>query len=293
MTSSNEEVGFVAIFNEGYSLRSVIEFLKITNTDGNFVFEKDRITYNRNNGSNTVLNFITIRTCDIQYKFNAENETITVGTDLADLAKITKAASKRDSFKMSRKMGKNEKVVIKHTSPNSQSSTSYLNSKNIEPEEYVVDFETPEDEPNCTIPISEFCKACSAVSSSKATSVRILGFQKGGVIEGLGSNSEVVKSQSFGSPDINEDGDKNVNSSKTLSLENDSEDVDYAEQENFICTIYIDGNTLKGLAKSNNIPPSGGCVKFYMAPDVIKLIIPIGGYGSLTTYIRSLPTGNE
>lgn len=92
---------FVAEFSDGYSFRNMIEYLRVTNTQGNFRFGRESIKYEQANASNVILNQIEIQSFELtHYEFYSRTDEIIIGVTIADMRLITKTTGKKDGIRL-------------------------------------------------------------------------------------------------------------------------------------------------------------------------------------------------
>lgn len=274
----NDNTLFVCQFNDGYSFRNEIEYLKSTNTDGNLVFTRTSITYAKSNGSHTLLNRLRIRTEDINYFFNTNLvKQLIYGFSLSEFARITKGIGKRDGFKIY--MTKDDPraccVLLSHNAQvSAQQNVSYLTPKEVP----VEDYEVPREfinriEPNCAPPISEFCRSCSALNTAKCLHVRLVCYKDGLILDGLDASGKTVKKYGFGGPQIIVD--------PLIKKDPDKEQIP-------IVTHIVHVSTIKAISRMTNISPQSSPIKIYFEPDCPILIsVKVGVYAEHETYLRS------
>jgi len=277
---------FVCQFNDGYSFRNEIEYLKSTNTEGNIIFRKNSITYTKSNGQNTLLNCLKIRTDDITYYFNDKSvDEVILGFSLSEFARITKAIGKRDGFRIYMTKDENDSnpprascVLLSHNAQvSSQQNVSYLNPKEVPVEEYeIIKSLKNKIEPNCSPSISEFCRSCSALNTAKCIHVRILCYQNSLELEGLDPSGRIIKKYRFGSSQLNVD---------PLAI-NDNDITINTEKPIVTHTVHV--STIKAISRMTNISPQSSLIKFFFDVECPILIsIKVGTYADHETYIRN------
>lgn len=264
---------FDATFDDGYTFRHLIEWLKATHNDGIFVLSKDLIVYERDSKTNTVFNILEIRTCDIKYKFGKPaNEQINLGVGMTDFVKNTKVG-KKDGFRMFRETGVDQ-VSCQHICSDAKNThntdKSFLTPKRISYDEtYYIDIPVPENSPNYSGSISEFSKVCSKITSHNPATITLAAYEEGIKLTAFDSTGRKLKENGFS---VEEDTDKEPIQTISMSLA-----------------------LVKALSKIKNISPSTGIIKFYCVPDIptIKFILSVGCYGKLTTFLRNPKDDDE
>lgn len=273
----NSDILFVCQLPDGYSFRNEFEYLKSTNTDGNLVFSRNSITYAQDNGQHTILNRLKIRTEDINYYFNSDHaKEVIFGFSLAEFVRITKGIGKRDGFKIY--MTKNDQraccVLLSHSAQvSAQQNVSYLNPKHVSLDNYEIPEPFKEKgEPNCSAPISEFCRSCSALNTAKCIHVRLICYKDGIILDGLDASGKTVKKYGFGSTQVIID---------PLAKQS-------GQEVQPIVSHLVHVSTIKAISRMTNISPQSSPIKFYFLPDCPILIsVKVGVYGEHETYLRS------
>ena len=164
----------------------------------------------------------------------------------------------------------------------------------IEQEIYDVDgYARTEENPNCTIPVMDFCRMCAAMNSIQCSYVVIRGRPRGAIFEGIIDGSLIGRRDEFGickktagsnipdlgplMEDLSMDKIKVPAKIPEIVPLNDAEE----DEENDI-QIRVKISTIKALSKINNLSTAAGIVKLYLERDLpAKLICNIGTYGKL------------
>jgi hypothetical protein len=303
--SPSDNVIIFVEFSDGYSLRNMIEYLKSTNTHGNFYFTPEKILYSRSDANNTVLNDITILGCNLTYYiYNSTEPHIPVGVTISNLRKITKSIGKKDSVRLFMRQG-DPTLYIQILSVNakalSRSNVNMITPQPIEQEIYDVDgYTRSEETPNCTIPVMDFCRMCAAMNSIQCSYVIIRGRPRGAIFEGIMDGRTIGRRDEFGickktagsaipdltplMEDLSMDKIKVPNKIPKIVPLNDVEEDDEDEVQ-----IRVKISTIKALSKINNLSTAAGIVRLYLERDLpAKLICNIGSYGKLIIYLRDV-----
>lgn len=298
-----------AEFSDGYSLRNLIEYLKNTNVAGNFVFTPEDITYSRSDAANTILNEIYIHKSDLSYYvYNAPAAEVVVGVTISNLRKITKPIGKKDSVRMYMLAGDPLlyiQIVSTNTKALSRNNANFVRPQaNIERLVYdVTGYTRTEDNPNCTIPITDFCRMCTAMNSISCSYVTIRGLARGAIFEAMTDGSISGRIDKFGIIDEHKTVapspiDLSVIDSVMSNLHPDKIKASNVKTPRLLIQAPIDESetrirvrisTIKALSKINNLSPPTGHIKLYIEPDLpLKLVCKIGTYGKLTIYLRDI-----
>ena len=291
---------FYAEFSDGYSFRNLIEYLKSTNTNGNFIFHKDGITYRQHNNSNSLLNFIELRGFDLPVYFYRSNESsIRVGINLSNLRSITKSVGKKDSIRIYM-VYNNPLLHISISSPNTKelnrNNISVIRPQTLEVIQYDIDeYKRDESAPNCTTPAFDFNKMCSAMNALKCSHILVYGDDTSIQFKGMFDGDLVGRTDTFGITKKKED--VNLHQIPEISefgkvinpAYNENETPNHHKQINYQHSIKIDVSTIKALGKLNNLSPNG-TIKMYMEDGLpFKMISNVGSYGKLTIFLRDIP----
>ena len=296
---------FYAEFSDGYSFRNLIEYLKSTNTSGNFTFHKEGISYIQHNNSNSLLNCVELRKCDLPvYIYRTEQEFVRVGINLANLRSITKSVGKKDSIRLYMVYG-NPLLHISISSPNTKelnrNNISVIRPQKIDSIEYEInEYQRDETSPNCTTPAFDFNKMCSAMNALKCSHIIVYGDESSILFQGMFDGDLVGRTDTFGItkkkdnfgtsniPEISEFG-KIISAPSYNEHETPESVLRNPSQNNSNHNIKIDVSTIKALGKLNNLSPNG-TIKMYMEEGLpFKMISNVGSYGKLIIYLRDLP----
>lgn len=302
---SSENPVIFAEVNDGYTFRNLIEYLKSTNVYGNFIFTSEGIYYSRSDAQETILNEVFIPKCNLTYYiFNTPLPEVVVGMTLSNLRKITKPIGKKDTVRFY--MHANDPLFYIQNVSITTKALSRNNTNFVKPQQFErVDYEPPEftrseDNPNCTVPVVDFCRMCTAMNSI-CSSVTIRGFQRGIIFEGMMEGSVSGRIDRFGvidtqvinpvqGPDIS--GLEKINLDKVkLPQGKIPKLVIKSPNDHSINTIRVKIGTIKSLSKLNNLSSPNGIIKVYIEKDIpsLKLVCNIGTYGKLIVYLRDNP----
>lgn len=290
-SEKSNEFLFMAEFSDGYTFRNLIEYLKGTNTHGNFEFSPLGITYCRSDASNTVLNDILIRAHDLTYfQYNSKDEKIIVGLTIANLRSVTKSIGKGDSIRIYM-LPDDHLLYLKIISHNAKALSGdnvvFVRPQMIEMINYKINgYKREENEPNCTVPVSDFSRMCTSMNSIKCNCVVIHGKPKGVVFQGMLEGEISGRIDQFGFCDEISSIPNNIDIYnvviKTPPVKAPKLKIKVAKEGGTKIRI----QTIKALAKLNNLTPKG-IVKFYVEKDLpVKIVVNIGSYGKLTVYLR-------
>lgn len=295
---NNDEVNlddfcFIAVFEEGYNIRNLIEYLKTTSTTGNFVFSKDKISYREMDTDQHICIDIAINTSLIKsYKFNSDADVL-VGVQLSDLRVGTKQIGKKDHCCIyMKKEIVNSYLYIKpiSTEPKGyKSTTHFVKTINIDPNYLdLPSYEQTEGRPNAQSALIQFTRACKNVSSIKADHILVKAYPGGirftSYIEGQINGIDETFGVCHCTDSTNMDNNKYPDFNKLLSELNQDNQADSLD----LPTIRVKSSVFKSLGKINNTSV-GGSVTFHMERNKpLKIKCPIGGCGVLSIYIDDM-----
>jgi len=279
----NDEDSFSAELSEGYTFKSLIEFLRFPNPRGNFKFSKNMIKYNKMDSRKKMLNIVEIN-CDSidQYEFNSDHEEIVIGINMVDLRTITKPVKKKEGIKIIKHPG-DSKLYIHIISRNSSSSKTNnfgsISSHDEEDTDYTVEeYSRNEKMPNFTVSAADFVSVCTRMSSIKCNDIYIRSQHKGAILETSTEGGTVNKTETLGEPYQRQTSSP---SGSPPTFENKSRLVVKSPET----SIRVKTATIKTLSKLGSLS-TGGMLKIFMEPNKpMKIITPIGNYGFLRTYI--------
>src|SRR4029078_11234799 len=100
----DQNASFFATFMDGSTLRYLIEYLRLTATDGTFIFGKDYITYQKDDEDRTIFNDVKIKTYELtDYEFSSTSDEIPVMINLAELRNKTRTVGKKEQMDIYRR----------------------------------------------------------------------------------------------------------------------------------------------------------------------------------------------
>jgi len=293
-----DNVLFLIELTDAYSWRNLIDYLRCSNTEGNFIFSKKEISYKAIDGQNYLLNHVKIKTHKLfRWIFNSESD-ILVGIQLTEMQSNTKNIGKKDGMRMYLKPNDpNIYMQILSTTKGPRGNISFVKTREIdfldyEPPEYL----RPKDEPNSIAIISDFAKTCKMLSSVKCDYVILQGYPKGVKMSAYLEGHLVGKSESFGTcedavssttklPDIRSivlnmpdvDPNMNVSGKKVKILLRPVEGIP---------TIRVPSSIIGYLSKTNNTSQNGIVMMYLEDGKPARFVFPVGYYGKLSIYIR-------
>ena len=289
----DNKASFFATFIDGSSFRYLIEYLRLTSLEGTFVFTKDSITYQKEDEDRTIFNDVKLRTYELtDYEFCSENSEITATTNLSDLRNKTITVGKKEQMDIYRRPEEPTNFYIQVRSQEKSSGDNPVYYCMPMKSESVTIYELPEYErgknnPNCTIYQSDFSKLCKALVANKCNYVSVIGFEKGIIIKGYSSDNKIIMVKEYGKCKTNQTSKtsetKSINTIKPQVAPPKLNVKDSDEIERFKIPI----DNIKALSKINGFSASS-TIKIYIQKSApMKLVVPIGSYGTLKILLRS------
>lgn len=297
-TIDNEDLLFMVRFDDGYSFRNLIEYLRKTNVDGNFTFSKKFIRYHQADLKVRILNDITINVCDLtDYIYNVKDEEgneieeMMIKFNINSLKILTSQLQKKDSLLMymNKKSREDRKLYvqpIKKKSNSANGGMGFLKLVDINISDVVKwrtdNYSNDEEHPTCTVAVDEFANMCQSIGGIKCDYVLIR--KQGNSIHFTTSVDGDISGSSyvFG----NYDPSVATKSRKTkfyiLSRDN-ANDVIFMKTGNDI---------IKSLQKLKNITPNGNLRLTLENGRPFRIISNVGTYGTLKIYISNVVEEN-
>ena len=296
----DSNASFFASFINGSAFRYLIEYLRLTSIEGTLVFTKDYITYQKNDDDNSIFNDVRIKTYELtDYEYSSFNTEITATINLSELRNKTRTVGKKEQLDIYRRPEEPSNFYIQVRSQEKSSGDNPVFYCMPMKSENVTIYELPKyskgkRNPNCTVHQSDFSKVCKSLIANKCSYVEFIGYEKGIIIKGYGSDGKVIMVKEYGKCRYS----NLTKTSTTKSVVNISEKNmvkpqvapprlsvrDADELERF--RVQIDN--IKALAKINGFSDQG-TIKFYIEPGLpMKIYTSIGAFGKLTILIRSI-----
>lgn len=294
---SDSAASFIAEFSDGYAFRNMIEYLRATNSKGNFRFSEEAIYYEQADSNLIIVNQIDINTCELSnYEFNSKCSEVIIGVNISDMRAITKTIGKKDSVRLYK--CSNDPILYIQIIGNNSRGTGRTNISVVRPQHVeIVTYEIPEYKrsekiPNCTVSSTDFSKMCTSMSSIKCSSVTVYGLSRGVIFEGLTEGTMFGRIERFGIHDgftPNQSIDSSIKINNVIMPPGPKPRlvIKSSNQSDEQTKVKIKMNLIKSLSKLNNLS-NHGTIKIYMEPDnPLKIICQIGNYGILRIFIRS------
>jgi len=288
----DNNASFFATIIDGSSFRYLIEYLRLSSTEGTFIFTKDYITYQQEDDEKIIFNDVKIKTYELtDYEFSSINSEIAATINLSDFRNKTRTVGKKEKMDIYRRPEEPSNFYIQVRSQEKADDNPVLYCMPMRSENVKIyklpDYSRGKNNPNCTIYQSDFSKVCKALAANKCSYAEFVGYEKGIIIKGYTSDHKMAMIKEYGKCRTG----NNTKTSATRSIINVNPQVsapklnvrDADEIERFKINISI----IKSLAKINGFC-SSGTIKFYIEPGApMKLYIPIGTFGKMRILIRT------
>ncbi len=297
-----DDVLVLVELTDGYSFRNVVDYLRCSNVEGNFIFRKNKITFKQHDSQSFLMNKFTMKACKVKYIFNATADVL-VGIPLQDLQSHTRSISKKDGIRIYLKP-QDPNVYIQILSTNKTSSAGNVNfvrRKEIDLcDLQLPKFERKNDEPNAIAVISDFSKTCKIITSIKCDYVIFQGYPKGVKLTASLEGHIVGKAMKFGEIDDFLSG-KNKYPDISSMINNLPDTSGYLPPNTGgtgkkvkillrpaegIPTIRAPCNVVQYLGKTNNTSQNGIVRIFIEEGKPMRMLFPVGYYGKLMVLIR-------
>lgn len=304
---SSQEPLVIAEFMDGYSFRGIIDYLKLTNVSGTFIFSKDFITYSQSDAKNSVLNNLDIRTCDLTHYKLHHDAPIAYGVNMNNMKHTMGVIGKKDGVRLI-SFAHQPFIFIQHLGQGSDRTSdrnaSMIRVQTTEPLQMTVEgYRRAENDPNCTVRVQSFCKTCADIVRVKCDYITIKSSSHGIRFQAMLDGNIAGSYYEFGSFNKNpfEEDSKTIQLKRltqylaSLSLEpaappaaagagpapvrliiKDSEDDD---------SIRIRSSHIKALSKLVN-SFRDGTVKMYMEPGLPLKLVFNNTYCRLTIFLQ-------
>lgn len=282
---------YSAEFNDGYTFRTLLEFFKVTNTQGNFLFTPDGITYAQQNPEASLLNIAEIYKWELpNYSYESTLNFIPQGINFVSIAGIIKAIRKKSSVKIYKLLGNNHIYVqLMGSSGTGSNNVSMIDPQKIKYEDIQVGEDEDETNPLCTVSMPEFAETCGGLGNVNGKYVSVLVYPNGMYLTGYTDTGKVGRVGKFGKiPN-----DFRTKSNTEYSGSNRFNIVSNDTDENGPKKMEIKTTHFKHISKLSNLSPSGTVkIHFYeiegdkFTNRFLRLIFHVGTFGKLKTYLR-------
>ena len=301
-TVNDDDIYFLAEFTDGYCFRNLIEYLRHSNVEGNFVFSKEEISYEQRDGKNILFNSCKIKTCKLSkyiYKI-PDGNTLYVGLNMVDIQTQTKNIGKKDGCRIYFKNNRDPNLYIQIISSNkgNRSNIHFVRTKPVTDEATGEMPDYDNDHPNAITGLGDFAKTCKILGTTKCDYVIIRGYEKGITMSASVEGKLIGRVETFGEcfntnknkelPDIS-----HIFSS--LGVEIDEVPTGMRNRKTKICikegheipTVKVPSDIIKNLGKLNNTS-ANGVISFYLQKkgQPWKISAHIGFIGTLDILIR-------
>lgn len=300
-------VAFMASFTDGFSFRNLIEYIKATNTIGNFIFSNTGIKYHKNNETNTLLNSFELYADKLeQYIYESTLPEYIISIEIDKIRSFTKPMKKGSKLQIY-KVANDELIYFAIYAPVPKGVQITTNTPTI----YHVRTETLD---NIVLPMAddnnleEENPTCILSALELKDTAKQFGIMKGGKkinIRAYQSYIIITTSTLEGKSGIARK--FGVDTPPPLSINLDFSQFDNLDTNNIIYTninpikaapvvdnscvvteMEISPELMKSISKLSTLPGKVG-IKFYFQTDApMKIVCNIENYGLIRTYIRNV-----
>ena len=280
MTTSISSPLFSASFAEAYSLRNTFSTIKSAVGKVYIIWTPNDITISETNKNKTAMFNLVIKKTELKdYQYDALDEDGTLlpcigtGVDMAEMVKATKSIKRNDGAVIFMEAGDARlhiQLIRAKSKDGSRTTTNFVPIEEVDHTEYAsIEYSRGPDDPNTKITASEFSSTCTTMVSMKCNYVEVISYPRGIQFRGINASKSVLTIETFG----------------TCILENTPSSSDTSKNKQYIIRIPI--STIKALGKVNNLSINTAMIKFFSENNKpLKIVCPIGVYGSLSISIR-------
>ena len=270
-----------AHITEGYTVRSLIEFLYGTLVDGYIIFDEKGMYLVKGDSEGHIINRIRIKESWLTYYFCNSKDPVKFGLTISNIRTITQSIGKKNGIIFVIYV-KSKSLYIQYVGENEGSNENDMgNLRSQRIKGAVFDLEKDEYPTTriCTVKISSFTAMCSYFLRSSMTSARVKIYNRGVVFTVISTGKITGKKKPFG---LIPDDEKKYEDS-------DDEDSDDEDSTNEKDVCYIQKEVIKAMTKLNSLATANGTFQIYWEPDKPYLMFkfPVGVMGKLEIFIRS------
>lgn len=260
-------VYFSASITDGYSFRSLIDYLRTTNLSGKFVFSSTSITYVRGNTDGSIVNQVVLFPSEfIEYNYHPHNVEFEFSVNLSRLRQAVKSVAKRESIRIF-KNKKSKLVTIQPVGKSKGKNPVYAETINDE-QKYILP-DVVNRKPNFSVSVSDFCTMGVGMNIVKSSYVIFMAKKFGMSCTGyFDSDKESNRT------DLGFTGDV-----KTTECNGDIDNE-------FIGEYKVGITMIKAMSKISNMNPSG-IIKIYLFQNgPMVLSTNVSNYGRINIYLK-------
>jgi len=278
------EASFVCQFADGYSFRNLIEFIRVTNASGNFRFTPTGVVYEQGDPETVLVNQVVIEASElIHYEYHSRLDQVVIGINTADLRSHTKLIGKKDGLRLYKVANDPNLYIQKLDGASGRGQVSIVRPRPLEVVLYEFpDYQRPNNKADCVVLVSEFARMCTTMHSIKCRYVTIVAMPTAMLCKAIMDGGVVGCIIQLTSGDCATYAEGGCGSKDSISHAT-------PEQEASHPYVNIKVDTIKTLAKLNNLSSSMAVIKMYLDhEDPLKLSCKVGTYGVLNVYVNSV-----
>jgi hypothetical protein len=272
---------FVIDFCDGYSLRSLFEYMKLTKNDVNVILSSNQIQFQQLNQEQGIFNHVEINSNDLtRYQYQSPYEYTVFTVNITDILGIIKSVGKKDGIRLSKSLNRLdlELVIFNNNSIDTidRSNISIIRLQN--PVDNNI-YEQPKyktDQPSFTVQSNVLSKVTRGISTVRSGKIILYGYRHGLKMECNFPDMTMSKICTLG----------NIENVIQRATNNRVELVSKVTNKPLV-EITIRPYTIKNLHKittTNTV----SMVKFYIEEEMpIKILTSIGNFGRITVIISN------
>lgn len=274
-TDDVNDIGFKAQFSDPYSLRCLIDYLRLTITEAKLVISSNSISIFQGDKLQTILHRAIIDPLKLTlFQLNKDYEEIAIGINMADFSTKIKGIQKKNStLQFYNSINNSKEFYVSFMQQTGRPGIIVIPVYNVDSPDYrLTDYEdsTP---PNFTVPTIEISRNFSSINALKCDYAVIECYKKGMFIKGIKEENVI------GIQPICECPPYYLNPADRVEDPNNA----------FVVSFRISSNTVKALCKINTISPASATTQIYFDEDKpFKLKSSVGTYGTLETYLSDI-----
>lgn len=288
MTDSNDinplySLVFVIDFCDGYSLRSLFEYMKLTKNEVNVILSSNQIQFQQFNQDQGVFNHVEINSNDLtNYQYISPYDYNIFMIGMSDILGVIKSVGKKDGIRLSKLSGRLdlELVVFNNNSTDNIDRTNISLIRLQNPIDITIyeqpHYTLPDNQPSFTIQSNVLSKVTRGISSVRSGEIILYGYPKGLKINCNFPDMTMRKICTLGKID-----------DVVQRVSNDRLELVSRITSGPLVEIKARPYTIKNLHKiitSNTL----SMIKFYIEKDMpIKIMTTIGNFGKISVIISN------
>jgi len=298
VSSTSKPPKFVFMIDclDGYSLRQLMEIIKLSLTSCPLFLSKEGIIIQRGNGVKTVIlsaelfhhNFACYHLDPelVNYPGDESSEYYhIICPNIIKLREAIRSVARKEGIRIYQYEGDPFIYIqVYGGTKNAEGCGAVVPLEPYEPIDYVLDeYRQPFTEPNCKIPLAEFCGFCSVIAKYRGVHyVEFRTYLKGVWIMSMDSSHRVLSDKKWGDCDDSHRVPIVIPGGPRIIFHGPS----LTDEASSYYSIKVPLETIKALAKMTNLVVNGLLRIFAEHNKLLRLQTHINYYGPLTFYLR-------